>query len=104
MIEVIFESLERSELARQTAMERVEQAVRQSAGLSGENIKVFLGSKLSDDPSTQDLFLVRVVVGHGGDRPVFTASSPSLFSALEEIERLLVASFGSTRKVGGSIR
>lgn len=86
MIQVIFKNLERSELVRETAVERIETLVEKFSDLKKSQLVVTLEMENSPTQAGPDLFTVKVQVKRGryhGTRVEKSASN--LYLALADV-------------------
>lgn len=91
MIKVIFKNLERSELAREAAHERLESLIEKFPDLEGSQIHMTLEMQNSPHQAGPDLFTARVQVINGRYRGVrLERSASSLYVALADLsDRML---------------
>ncbi len=86
MIKVIFKNLDRSELAREAATERIEAVVEKFPDLDNNLISITLEMLNSPIHAGPDLFSVKVHVSSGRYRGVrLEKSAPNLYIALAHV-------------------
>lgn len=86
MIKIIFKNLDKSELAREAAAERMEALVEKFPDLNESRIKVTLEMQNSPTQAGPDLFTVKVHVSGGKYRGVrLEKSAPNLYVALADL-------------------
>lgn len=86
MIQVVFKDLERSELAREAAMERMEAIVARFPDLKPSRITVTLSMQNSPIQSGPDMFTVKVYCRGGRYRDILLEKSASnLYVALADV-------------------
>lgn len=90
-MQIIFKNLERSELARQAAEERLQPVFERFHETAGKNVLVTLGRENSRLQPGPDLFTVKVFFSAGRYRGVvLERSAPNLYVALADVaDRLL---------------
>jgi ribosome-associated translation inhibitor RaiA len=103
MIQVIFKNLEKSELAKEVAIERLESVVERFPDLVASKIQVTLSMENSPIQAGPDVFTVKVHVGGGRYRGVtLQKSADHLYAALADVvEHLLerLNRFGDRHRV-----
>lgn len=83
MIQVKFKNLDKSELAREAVIERVEALVTKFQDLKESQITVTLEMENSPLQAGPDLFKVKLHIAHGRfDRTTLTKEDPNLYKAL----------------------
>jgi len=86
VIKVTFKNLEKSELAREAALERVESIVEKFEHLKGSRINVTLEMENSPTQAGPDLFRVKVHVNGGRYQGLrIVKSAASLYVALADV-------------------
>lgn len=85
MIKVTFKNLEKSELARDVAIERLEVLLDKFPDLRQSRIVVTLEMQNSPAQAGPDLFVVKFQVSGGRYSGVFVKASTSLYVALADI-------------------
>lgn len=86
MIQVIFKNLDKSELARESAVERIETVVQRFPDLSMSKISVTLSMENSPLQAGPDLFTVKIHCRGGRYRGItLEKSAPNLYAALAEV-------------------
>lgn len=86
MIQIKFKNLEKSELAREAVLERVETLVKKFESLEGSRISVTLEMENSPSQPGPDLFNVKLHISSGRFRGVtVTKSSSTLYKALADM-------------------
>ena len=86
MIKVVFKNLEKSELARETATERMEAVVDKFPDLAKGRMSVTLEMQNSPLQPGPDLFTVKVqITGGRYDGIRLTKSAPNLYAALADV-------------------
>lgn len=103
MIQIKFKNLERSELARQAALERIDAIVEKFEDLKDSRITVTLEMENSPIQAGPDVFNVKIHVAGGRfDGTVVTKSSSNLYVALADlVEHMLekLNRFGDRERV-----
>lgn len=91
MIKIIFRNLEKSEIAKEAALDRIQTAVDRFPDLSKSEVKVTLSMENSPFQTGPDLFRVKVHIDKGRYRGItLDKSASNLYVALADIvEHLL---------------
>ena len=89
MVEVLFRNVERSELARQLAEDRISEIVRAFPDAPTRAVSITLGMVRSSQVSRPDLFAVHVQWNGAFGTIAAQAQAPSLYVALELLQRSL---------------
>lgn len=103
MIQIIFKNLEKSEMAKEAALERIDAMIDKFPVLNESQIKVTLEMQNSPIQAGPDLFTVKLQVGggkYGGVRIVKSASN--LYVALAEVVEVLLENlntYGDKKRV-----
>lgn len=94
MIRVVFKNLEKSELAREAVIQRIESVVEKFPHLKHSQIRVTLEMENSPVHAGPDSFSVRVLISGGEfSRLRLEKSAPNLYAALAEIVEGLLQKF-----------
>jgi|GEM_PF-310175 len=105
MVQVIFKDLEKSELARESALERIEAVVNRFPDLSEGRLVVTLSMQNSPVQAGPDVFTVKVHCRGGRYRGItLEKSAPNLYAALADVvEHMLerLNRFGDHARVKG---
>lgn len=91
MIQIIFKNLEKSELAREAAIERMETIIRKFSLLKQSRITITLEMENSPFQAGPDFFSVKVQIIGGKYHGIrIVKSSPNLYIALAEMVELML--------------
>ena len=105
MIQVVFKDLDKSEFAKEVALERIDPVVERFPGLSEGKITVTLSMQNSPVQAGPDLFTVKVFCRSGRYRGLaLEKSGPNLYVALADVaEHMLerLNRFGDRARVKG---
>jgi ribosome-associated translation inhibitor RaiA len=88
-VRVQFQRLERSELARELAEERVGEVLREFPEHARSVFVVTLSSERSESSFTPDLFRARIVAEEPGPPVDVESAAPSLYAALSSLQQTL---------------
>lgn len=89
IVRVQFQRLERSELARALAEERVGEVLREFPEHTRSVFVVTLRSERSESNVTPDLFCARIVAEKPGPPVDLESAAPSLYTALSSLQQTL---------------
>ncbi len=97
MIQIKFKNLERSELAREAALERIETLVKKFHDLSESKIHVTLEMENSPLQAGPDMFRVKLYISDGRFGGIrVTKSDPNLYKALADMTEHMLEKLNRT--------